>query len=106
MEKNTVQPLSPDRLVTPKAFQIPNIVIMVVNKLINENWDGHLSRVWQSDIIINIGRLTGIDKESILRNRWLNVEPLYREAGYKVNYIAPNPGEKGDAYFEFIPRER
>ena len=104
MVTNPVQPLSPDRLVKPKAFQIPNIVIMVVNRLINENWDGLQSRVWQSDIIINIGRMTGIDKETILHNRWLNIEALYREVGYIVNYVTPAPGERGDAYFEFIPQ--
>lgn len=97
-----VEPIRPERLIQPKqALQIPGVVIIAVNKLINENWDGHQAKVWQGDILVQLSRLTGIDKETVLRNGWLNIEPLYRNVGYEVNYVAPPMGTKGDAYFEF-----
>lgn len=101
---NTIQPLDPKHLVRAKAFEIPNIIILITNKLIDENWDGHQSKVWQSELITRIQQMTGIDRADILRNNWLNLETTYRRVGYDVNYVAPVWGEKGDAYFEFIPQ--
>lgn len=104
MVTNTSQPLDPKCLVKTKAFEIPSIIISITNKLIDENWDGHQSKVWQSELLSRIQHMTGIDREDILRNSWLNLESVYRRVGYDVNYIAPAWGEKGDAYFEFIPK--
>lgn len=104
MVANTIQPLNPKCLIKAKAFEIPSIIIVIVNKLIDENWDGHQSKVWQSDLITRIQHMTGIDRADILRNSWLNIETTYRRAGYEVNYVAPAWGIKGDAYFEFIPQ--
>jgi len=98
-----IQPLDPDCLIRAKVFEIPDIVIMIVNQLIDSNWDGYKSKIWQSELLTRIERMTGLDKKTILHNHWLDIEPTYRRAGYEVKYVAPQWGEKGDAYFEFAP---
>lgn len=103
-----VQPINPAMLREPgtKALEIPSLIVMIVNKMIDEFWDGHQSRVWQSDILVRIAKLAGFDKETVVRNRWLDIEPMYREAGYNVKYVKPPHGEKGDAYFEFTLKDK
>lgn len=106
MVTTSVSPVSPDKLPkADKAFEIPPFIIHIVNKLIYDNWDGHQANVWMSDIVRQISIITGFDKKTILQKRWLDIETTYRRAGYKVNYVAPPPLTKGEAFFEFIEKE-
>ncbi len=37
----------------------------------------------------------------IYERGWLNVEPIFEEAGWEVHYDKPSFNESGDARFEF-----
>jgi len=105
-----IKPIKPSEVV--KKNTIPDQMIMVVNNLIIEKWDGRSAIVKQTDIISRFLKL-----EWMLKNRvdpklqkqiydkgWLNFEPIFRDSGWKVTYESPDRDESYesyDAYFKF-----
>ena len=43
----------------------------------------------------------GLNRNEIFNKGWLNIEEVYRSAGWKVNYDKPAYNESYDAYFTF-----
>ena len=62
---------------------IPDAVILAFNTLIVKNWSGKASEFKQSDVIAYVAS-EGLTEEEVIKNHWLDVEPLYRENGFKV----------------------
>lgn len=72
---------------------IPDAVILAFNTLVLRNWNGMMSEVNQKDVIAYIAS-TGLTEEEVIKNHWLDVEPLYRENGFKVKYTRDPEGGK------------
>ena len=99
-----IKPITPDEI----KLVIPDFIIEAVNKLIQEKWDGHEAIIKQ-DEIMNIVSSNDEDddkpsRQKIYDKHWLDFEPLYREAGWNVEYDKPAYCEHYDAYFKFTKK--
>lgn len=72
---------------------IPDAVILAFNTLIVKNWNGKASEFKQSDVIAYVAS-EGLTEEEVIKNHWLDVEPLYRENGFDVKYVRCSEGNK------------
>ncbi len=93
-------------LVPRKAALMPEAVFEAFNDLIASGWDGYQSRVLQNevaDLITKKRQLEGIAavREDVFSNNWLDIEPIYRAAGWEVTYDKPGYNEKYGAFFIF-----
>ena len=94
----TVKPIRPDQ-VKPKT--LPPEVIIAFNSLISENFRKGRSTITQDAVLKRIMQATGVSRQKIIDNDWLEIEDLYRNAGWKVEYDKPGFNETYDAMFIF-----
>lgn len=105
-----MQAISPnDPALSPKK-RIPHFIVKAFNELIVEKFDGR-SSVIQKDLVINricesSDRSASDLRAEIFDKNWLDVEPLYEEQGWKVEFHKPAIDEKYDAYFKFIKEKQ
>lgn len=107
-----IKPITPNDVGKEQLKIIPEFVIDSFNKLIATNFDGYVSRVKQDDVVDLIKSTAGFTavvlKDKTLDsfdNKWLNVETIYEDAGWKVTYEKPGYNEFGSAFFYFKPKE-
>lgn len=72
---------------------IPDAIILAFNTLIVRNWSGMMAEFNQRDVITYVAS-EGLTEEEVIKNHWLDVEPLYRENGFKVTYTRNHEGGK------------
>lgn len=99
-----VRPLNPKEILEKRIADIPDAVLEAFNELIAKNFNGAYAIVRQNEVVKLLVEKKGINKNEIFENHWLDVEDLYRKAGWKVEYDKPGYNETYDAYFEFRPR--
>ncbi len=95
-----IEPIRPDEVVSLKATQIPDQVIGVFNTLIAENWKGDRAAIKQ-DLVMERLESLAIPRHLAFANHWLDVEDVYRAAGWVVEYDKPGYNEDYDAFFVF-----
>lgn len=100
-----VKPIAPDdafdKAEQMRIAAIPEKVVEVFNTLIVENMRHGVARVTQNDAISRIIDAMGVERQIVFDKNWLDIEALYRAAGWKVNYDKPAYYENYDAFFEF-----
>lgn len=95
-----VKPIRPEQVPMIKQKDIPEPVLEAFNELIIKNFRGDGAVLRQADLVALMVQ-KGLNKEDIFANSWLDVEPLYRAAGWSVEYDKPAAGE-GDYPPTFI----
>ncbi len=101
-DKRPGEPLRPDDMTEAfKRRDKMREVIECFNEAILEKWNGDKAVVKQKDVIVKIIERTGIPKRDLYDKHYLDVEPIFIEAGWKVEYDKPAYNENYDAYFEF-----
>jgi hypothetical protein len=110
-----VKAISPGDVPTKKKADLPAFVLDEWNKIIAEkSSSGGSVRIMQDDIIERLlphtaeGTTNGSDwaapsRQVIFANHWLDIEPIYEEAGWKVVYDKPGYNEDYKASFRFTP---
>lgn len=96
------KPISPEEIVNLKTSTIPDFVIAAFNKCIAQNWEGSYSIFTQDEVIAEI--LSGrepLTRQVIFKKNWLDVELIYMDAGWWVQYDKPGYNETYKATFEF-----
>ena len=112
MEDKKVKPISPDEVIGKKGDYIPDEVISAFNTLIAKNFYCGSSTFKQDEvveeIINNLKLMTGYQdvirdtiRGQIFKNNWLDVEGIYRETGWDVEYDKPAFNEDYPASFTF-----
>ena len=104
-----VKPITPDEVAARKRDALPPQVIEVFNQLIAEHWTGSSATFTQSDAIAAIvarcggdnGPLHSASRSEVLRRGWLDVEDVYREAGWHVVFDKPGYNERYEAFYKF-----
>lgn len=114
-----MQAITPSQVASKKNEIIPSFVIDAFNTLIAANFNHGRSDFSQTELMDLIWDkaltsgyvkiLEGVEeeilsakkklKDEIFKKHWLDVEPIYEKAGWKVEYDKPGYNESGDAYF-------
>lgn len=87
---------------------IPEFVIEAFNSLLAEKFNNRGITITQDEAIDRILAYSKDDelrRDIIFENKWLDVEPLYRENGWEVDFDKPGFNESYKAYFTFKPKE-
>ncbi|MCK5021172.1 MAG: hypothetical protein KAS32_29450 [Candidatus Peribacteraceae bacterium] len=107
-----VKPISPSE--AGKKINIPDQVIEVFNDLIQKNFDSTgKAKVMQDDVVELITGKTALQgmpkedfKKKILDEHWLDVEDIYRAAGWVVEYDKSAYNESYKPYFVFSKEKK
>lgn len=96
-----VKPISPKDVTGERAKQIPDSVLGAFNALIAQNFRNGSACVLQDDVVARLEE-RGLNRREIFDKGWLDVEDLYRNAGWYVQYDKPGFSESYPATFTFI----
>ena len=97
-------PINPKEVQARKNAKIPDEVFQVFNELIVDNWDGHSATVMQDDAAKKIAKKLKITTEQVYARSLLDIEGIYRKAGWKVEYDKPGYCETYEAFFRFTKK--
>ena len=98
---DSIRPITPAQVVKEKSECIPPIIIDVFNKLITRKFTNGSARVTQDEAIQAITARMDVSRHQLFESGWLNIEEIYREQGWLVQYIRPDYTESFPAYFTF-----
>ena len=98
------KPITPAEAQKKRFSNLPAFVIEAWNDMISQNMRGNRSDFLQDDIIERIisGAMSKITRSDVFHRGWLDVEPMYREAGWKVVYDKRTYNETHKSRFSFI----
>jgi hypothetical protein len=114
------KPITPREVVKAKKTIIPEFVLEAFNEMIAKNWADGSSCFKQDDVVdlikakwVASGQKVNEDEifdshweDEIFDSHWLDVEDVYRKAGWSVKYDSPAYCETYPATFEFKPRRK
>lgn len=100
----SIRPISPNQLHTIKKKTTREIVYETVNEMLVEN-AGDRSRIILKleDILMKLVA-RGLDKYELIDKGFMDFEPAYRKAGWKVDYDEPGWNETYPATYTFSKR--
>lgn len=99
-----MKPIKPSEVAVKKKELIPDFVIGIINELIVKHWNykTNISKIEQFDIIecILLKEPT-LNRQDIFNKKWLDIQDVYCEEGWNVEYVKPTYFEDFTAYFIF-----
>ena len=104
-----IKPITPNEVVSHKAnVVIPDYVFEAFNYFISKNFRNGSATVMQNEVVDRIisTRRETTTREYLFENHFLDVEDVYREAGWKVEYDKPAYCETYEASFKFTKKEK
>lgn len=100
-----VAPITPEEITRLQRDLFPPEVLETFNRFIGQTILNGEAIVKQDEVIEELVA-RGIERALIFKKGWLNVEDVYREAGWKVDYDKPGYSETYPAFFRFkAPRK-
>jgi len=103
-----MKPISPEKVEQIRIHEMPEAIIQATNEMIVRKWNGSSATVKVDEIIEQYFRLKGLHTKANTRERkelfdkhYLDIEPAYREAGWKVKFEKPDYTESFPSYFVF-----
>lgn len=96
-----IKPIKPSEVIKKKKESLPDEVIESFNELIAEKWNGNQAKISQKEVASLISSKLDIQKEAIYEKHWLDVEDIFRKAGWHVEYDQPGYNESYEPYFIF-----
>lgn len=96
-----IKPITPNEVGKLKSDLLPPAVIEVFNESIAKNWNGKSAKVYQNDVADAIASKLDITRQNVYDMHYLDVEPIYESAGWKIIYEKPGYHESWPAYFKF-----
>lgn len=97
----TVKPITPEEVDEQRINCIPDEVITIFNEMIVENWRGSYAHVDQDAVVTRIAARMNVERQYVFDRGWIDIEPIFRRVGWKVEYDKPAYYESYGAYFEF-----
>lgn len=96
-----IKPITPAE--AERGTSKPDFVIKAFNDMIAANMRNGQARFTQYEVMDKICANAGFSMSTsdIINSGWLDVEPLFREAGWSVVYDKPGYCESYKAYFIF-----
>ena len=101
-----MKPISPEKVEQIRIHEMPEAIIQATNELIVRSWNGRSATVKVEEIVDQYFRVSGEEKNAATRGKlfdkhYLDIEPAYREAGWKVEFEKPDYTESFPSYFVF-----
>lgn len=93
--------ITPEEAVELKSDVIPPEVFMAFNETIARHLNGGQASFRQAEVVSLIAGRVDCSAQYIFEHNWLDVEAVYRKAGWLVTYDKPGYNESGDATFIF-----
>lgn len=92
------KPITPRDLVSGRGKNIPDEVIQAFNEVIAEG-----GGVVYQDVVVKriLSKLPDVPRHEVFEKGWLDVDGIYRKAGWKVTYDKPGFNETYDANWTF-----
>lgn len=101
----TTQPIKPSDVAKTKESVFPNEVLEAFNEIIATNYHRN-SSCFRQDDVVELMVKKGLKRKDIFENHWLDVEAVYQNAGWNVEYDAPGYNESYPATFTFSHKRR
>lgn len=100
------KPLSPKDVESAKAARKGNNekVIEAANELIAQRWDGYEARFFLHELGKLAREKLGWDGKKEFEDGDLDIEPVFRKAGWSVEFDRPGYNETYEAFFVFRKR--
>lgn len=106
-----VLPITPAQAKKEKISDIPSLVFKVFNSLIIRNIvnviGSKVEATFSQDEVVDqilLETTVPLTREMIFERGWLNVEPIYRKYGWKVEYDKPGFNETYATTFTFTSK--
>lgn len=111
-----IKPITPREVIGKKKELLPDAVLEAFNELIAKHWNNGEACFKQDEVValicqkleqeLNKGGSSddnwmSVRKQEIFDNHYLDVEGIYRKAGWTVNYDSPAYCESYPATFTF-----
>jgi hypothetical protein len=84
-----VQPISPDEVSSQKSKDLPDIVIETWNSVIARKFFDGSAKIVMKDIKAELVAMTGKGFNEVRALGYLDIEEVYRSAGWEVGYHKP-----------------
>lgn len=97
----TVEPIRPDEVLDLQQKLLPDEVIKAWNLLIAENFRGSTAVIYQDDAITRLEVHMDCSRDTVFKKGYLEIEDIYRKAGWTVKYDKPGYNENYKAFFRF-----
>lgn len=97
------KPIKPSEVAAKKLESIPTEIIDAFNELIAENWkEGSKSSCFKKKEVITLIRSKlDISENDIYARSYLDIESVFKSAGWKVAYDKPGYNENYDGFYTF-----
>lgn len=96
-----MQPIRPEDIGKAKRGVIPDKVVGVFNRLIAKHYSNGSATIKQEEVVEMLTVHMECDRAKIYEEKWLDIEDLFRDAGWKVTYDKPGYNETYPATFTF-----
>ena len=97
-----MEPIKPSDVISKKTKVIPAYVIEVFNMMIIEKFTNGSAALKQKETVERIKERMKLQaSKNIFSINWLDVEDIFRKAGWEVEYDKPGFNESYDATFTF-----
>lgn len=94
-----VNPIRPEEVAANR--KLPDVVMTAWNLMIAEKFDGQTAYIKQDDIVVKIADAMDVTRSVVFEKNWLEIEDMYRAAGWKVIYNKSMTGDNFDSHFIF-----
>jgi hypothetical protein len=106
---NSFAPLSPENAKEAQLLwrktNIPQGVIAVFNEFLCQELDDDGNAIIdQDDIVPVVAERMGVDRSVVYAKKWLDIEDIFREAGWKVEYVKLPYYDPGSHYWTFAKK--
>lgn len=101
MPKILNRPIMPSEVVNHKYRNVPEIVFNIFNEQIASAWDGRKAIVRQDSVVRALTATEKYTREDIFCKHMLDIDEIYRQEGWKVEYDKPGHGETYGAFWTF-----
>lgn len=95
------KPITPREALKKKEERLPDEVFDAFNEMIADNLRDGVATFKAKDVAALIRSKLQIKGEQVYDKGYMDVEPLYRKAGWKVEYDQPAYCESYDATYTF-----
>lgn len=98
------KPITPDEVVAKKLDVVRPEIIEAANELIAKHWNGNYAKFTLDELCQLSRKKLKMEKGQQFEDGELDIEPIFRKAGWKVDFDRPGYNETYPATFEFTKR--